>query len=410
MVKKYLEENKKTVLMLIVFVFLGVVVMVSEYRESSRTVQEGIERNEAGGAEKEETFYYKIDGQDEESVTVSVEPQMLSEKEAGNLLEKARADWEKTFLGKNTSQDRVSKDLNLPSSLEDGKVTVSYEFDNYDAIDENGKISAENIPEEGLLVQMTTEFTCQSQQTEDIRSLMLKRPVLSKEEQSRKDVEEAVSEKESSSREEAVFRLPATVDGHKVVWKARQSHGGLFILIFGVIAVFALQMREKETVRSEKKKRDSQLLLEYPQMLEQISLLLGSGMTILAAWEKIACRKRPVKNPDKQEKLYLQEMRLTYMEIREGRSERECYERFGRRIHLEPYRRFSMIINQNLSKGTENICAILETEAEEAMEMRKNNAKRLGEEASTKLLGPMMVMFLIVLVVVLVPAAANFSV
>ena len=47
---------------------------------------------------------------------------------------------------------------------------------------------------------------------------------------------------------------------------------------------------------------------------------------------------------------------------------------------------------------------ILKTEASQAFEERKARARRLGEEAGTKLLAPMFLMLAVVLVIVIVPA------
>ena len=52
---------------------------------------------------------------------------------------------------------------------------------------------------------------------------------------------------------------------------------------------------------------------------------------------------------------------------------------------------------------------ILEVEAVESFEERKELAKRIGEEAGTKLLFPMILMLLIVLVIVIVPAFLSFK-
>jgi tight adherence protein C len=51
---------------------------------------------------------------------------------------------------------------------------------------------------------------------------------------------------------------------------------------------------------------------------------------------------------------------------------------------------------------------LLSKEAELAMEQRKNLAKRLGEEAGTKLLLPMMLMLSIIMVLIIVPALIKF--
>jgi hypothetical protein len=57
-----------------------------------------------------------------------------------------------------------------------------------------------------------------------------------------------------------------------------------------------------------------------------------------------------------------------------------------------------------LRKGTKGLTGLLNIEAIQAYEERKIRAKRLGEEAGTKLLLPMFLMLTVVLVIVIMPA------
>ena len=61
-------------------------------------------------------------------------------------------------------------------------------------------------------------------------------------------------------------------------------------------------------------------------------------------------------------------------------------------------------MSQNLRKGTKGLTELLKLESIQAFEERKAQAKRLGEEAGTKLLLPMFLMLAVVLVIVIVPA------
>lgn len=70
--------------------------------------------------------------------------------------------------------------------------------------------------------------------------------------------------------------------------------------------------------------------------------------------------------------------------------------------------KFSSILVQNLKKGNRSMTDLLKQEAAEAFQERKEAAKRLGEEASAKLLGPMMILLFIVLIIILVPAFISF--
>ena len=63
-----------------------------------------------------------------------------------------------------------------------------------------------------------------------------------------------------------------------------------------------------------------------------------------------------------------------------------------------------------MKKGSGDLLRLLEIEAMESFEERKELAKRIGEKAGTKLLFPMMIMLLIVIVIVIVPAFLSFQV
>jgi hypothetical protein len=67
------------------------------------------------------------------------------------------------------------------------------------------------------------------------------------------------------------------------------------------------------------------------------------------------------------------------------------------------------LLISNLQKGNRGLCEQLEQEAETAFGERRLLAKRLGEEAGTKLLFPMMLMLGIVVVIVVFPAMYEFT-
>ena len=110
------------------------------------------------------------------------------------------------------------------------------------------------------------------------------------------------------------------------------------------------------------------------------------------------------------EKSYVyEEMLFACYEMQSGVVERKAYERFGRRLGLQPYTRLVGFLNQSLQKGNAALLKDLQKEAEEAQEERRNQARKKGEEAGTKLLIPMMLMLGIVMVLVMLPAFLSFS-
>ena len=72
-----------------------------------------------------------------------------------------------------------------------------------------------------------------------------------------------------------------------------------------------------------------------------------------------------------------------------GISEAEAYRRFGERCGQIRYKTFSVLLIQNLQKGSCCLADLLEKESMEAWDERKRKARVMGEAAATKLLLPM---------------------
>ena len=153
------------------------------------------------------------------------------------------------------------------------------------------------------------------------------------------------------------------------------------------------------------------MLLDYPGIVSRLVLYMGAGVTIRNAFRKIAYDYKKQKEEGKGIKRYVyEEMLITCYELDGGVSELSAYENFGKRCKLPQYIKFSNLLSQNLRKGSNNLLTVLRQEAVSAFDERKNLAKKLGEEAGTKLLLPMMLMLGIVMLLIIVPAYFSFSV
>ena len=87
-----------------------------------------------------------------------------------------------------------------------------------------------------------------------------------------------------------------------------------------------------------------------------------------------------------------------------------AYELLGSRCGLPLYRKLSTLLIQNVQKGAAGMLDTLRQESWKVNEERKNQIKRKGEEAGTKLLFPMMLMLGMVMILVIVPACFAFQV
>lgn len=163
------------------------------------------------------------------------------------------------------------------------------------------------------------------------------------------------------------------------------------LLLGGVIWLPDRELFEKV------KKRRLEIQLEFPDFVNKLTLLVNAGLPVVRAWERIATDTR------KETPLYM-ELKLTLQDIKAGKPEHRAYEEFAKRCRIHEITRFITVILQNLRKGNSELVPILRVFANDCWEMRKNIAKRYGEEASTKMLLPMMLMFAAVLLIVGTPA------
>jgi tight adherence protein C len=145
------------------------------------------------------------------------------------------------------------------------------------------------------------------------------------------------------------------------------------------------------------KKRRLGIQFAFPDFVNKLTLLINAGMTVTRAWERVTVES------GKETPLY-RELNLTLQDMKAGKPEHKAYEEFAKRCRIPEITRFITVVLQNLRKGNSELVPILRVFAGECWEMRKSTAKRFGEEASTRMLLPMMLMFIAILLIVVTPA------
>ena len=132
-------------------------------------------------------------------------------------------------------------------------------------------------------------------------------------------------------------------------------------------------------------------------------MYIGAGMTIRTAWERLA------KEYEGSIQSYLgKAICQTVAELHTGKPEEVAYEKFGEQIGLRPYKRLAAILAGKSSRGG-GIKEALRREVQEAWEVQKEEVKRRGNEAETKLIIPMLGMMIIVFSIVVIPAFFSLS-
>ena len=175
-----------------------------------------------------------------------------------------------------------------------------------------------------------------------------------------------------------------------------------------VVSIVVYILGDKD-LHGELEKQREYMKREYPDIVHKMALYIGAGMTIQGAFQKIAAEYEQQKAVGKIRSPAYEEMLYTCRELRAGVSENDAYIRFGKRTGLQEYIRFSTLLTQNLKKGSNSLLSRLQEEADRALAERIQMGRKLGEEASTKLLLPMVLMLLVVMVMVMLPAFGSMG-
>jgi hypothetical protein len=205
--------------------------------------------------------------------------------------------------------------------------------------------------------------------------------------------------------------LPDSISGAQITYsKPAEWSSVAVIILLGAAAAATIYLGEKKKKIDEAKKRTKELKRDYSEMIHKLALLMGAGMTVRMAWEHIVNEYRERLAGGKTKKKYVyEEMSYTLYQMGSGISEINAYGEFGTRCDTKECLKFSSLIVQNLKKGSRELVNLLELEAIDAFEERKNQAKKYGEEAGTKMLFPMVGMLVVVMGIIMFPALISFS-
>lgn len=387
---------------LVITIILTLVVFIVE-KMSADSISV-VTRNTYGEGEKTEKYELSIEGElENQTVQIEVEEQEYTYAEVQKLFQTVMDELDKIILGDNESFNRIETDLNLVTSLEGYPVQIQWDLNSYEVMNIDGEIKEDKVTEEGTLVKLRGTITYGNEKTVYVRNMMVFAKELEGLDKLIYDIQQEIKAREEETREEESFSLPEEVAGKTLEWRQKKEEHWYYVLVIGIVCSVYLVYREREKVKQKEKQRRGELIREYPGMISKFTMLLGTGTTVKNAWEKIVQDYELQREQLGKQEVY-EEMLVSYREMQGGVPEVEAYEKFGKRCGITVYVKFGAMLAQNLRKGSKGISDILRMEAIQSFENRKSTAKRLGEEAGTKLLMPMMGMLFVVLIMVMVPA------
>ncbi len=354
-------------------------------------------------------------------MAISVDSQKYGKQEAEQVFAEVMAGMETRICGQNPSLMEVSQNLELPKLLEDQGVRLRWYSSDPEILDSAGNVVCD--------VKASRDLTLFVQLKAGDYSADYEIPVRvipewkGEKEAFFAEFQEEVGRLDEEQKYDSYLQLPSEYQGRKLRYQTEEHSGYGILPLLGIVLAVVWPARKQSEQKKREKNREQELLLDYAELVSKMMILIGAGMTLRNAWERMVLdyeagliqkekteesgyRRNVRKRGGNQKKTRAayEEMRYTWHQIRNGVSEGQAYRDFGQRCRLQPYLKLSSLLEQNRRTGTKDLRKLLQIELTDAFELRKNMARRMGEEAGTKLLVPLFLMLGIVMVMIMVPA------
>lgn len=171
---------------------------------------------------------------------------------------------------------------------------------------------------------------------------------------------------------------------------------GIGLVMVGVVYYYFNTLAGKKI-----KDRSAKYLKEFPGVVSTIALLVNAGMMLREAWTDVAYSG--------DDGLYT-EMQQVSIDMDNGMSESDALYAFSLRCATPEIKKFTSFIIQGLEKGNKDLSFSLKNQSDELWEVKKQTVLQQGDLAASKLLIPIMVMFVGILIMVMGPIMTNLGI
>lgn len=168
-----------------------------------------------------------------------------------------------------------------------------------------------------------------------------------------------------------------------------------FFMLVGILcgAVFGFYFFTK--MQEDLKKRKTECVVELPEIVSTMALLINSGMVLREAWEKIAYSK---------DSTVYTLMQNACIDMQNGVSEIDAIHKFGVMSDTPEIKKFTGALIQGMEKGSKDLRDFLTKQSSEMWGLKKQIMLQKGEAAASKLLAPTALIFIGIMIVVIAAA------
>lgn len=167
--------------------------------------------------------------------------------------------------------------------------------------------------------------------------------------------------------------------------------GGIFLSV--VVATYCL-----ENMKNTLTKRTEECEAQLPEVVSTMAVLVNSGMVLREAWNMVA---------DNGTGAFYELMRKAAENMKNGYSDADAIFLFGKASNSTEIKKFTSALLQSMEKGGAELSSFLAHQSSELWSAKRQRMLQAGEKAATKLLLPIVLIFVGVIIIVMTAAFAG---
>ncbi len=406
---KEFYSQKITLLLAVFFVGTLFILILDLKSKENRYLYNGNELRRSDYHSEEQVLNLTAStNQYKEKVEILVSPMHYTKEEISEVFEAVKDEVMNELTEGEETLSNVQSNLHFINQSSKYPVQIQFESNNDEVVGNDGKVHNEELLKEEI-VTLTIKLSYHDLKQEYEVPILVVPKEYTKEQLFIRSLLKIINANEKEQRTSEYLKLPDEIENMDVTYEEiKENPAGTILVILIVTIVFLYLSKDKELIK-QIHNRKRELQMEYPEFISKFTLLIGAGMPIKAALVRLVYDYKQKLNNVASKKHVYEELLVTVHEMESGMIEEAAYEAFGKRCAEVNYIKFSGLLIQNKKRGGKKLIELLEKEVKEAFEERKNQSRRLGEEAGTKLLIPMMIMLGVVMTLVIIPAFLSYQ-
>lgn len=394
-IKKLFPIHTKEIL--IVLGLLFVLLLTQLFDEANSQEVDRINRPSYFSGDKEITLYYEKKELNikQEPVTFHIDKLQASKEEISQYMESVSKVIQDDLISQYDSYKQITGPISYPERVEECRISYSFEPSKY--INNYGWMDSE-IWDEEVVIQIN--YTIKFDGTNLVKSMEI--PISKN--GFTKEYEKAYLE---YRLQEEVSMMNETYDGEGIILpdqvtfynaKKLDSIGYLIILWLSIVISFSLITYYEIGLRKAEDYTKRKVELTY--FINSFTLLYQTGMTMQKSF-LVTVNNRLLVLDDK-EQVYMDLAKIRTL-IESGEKFHEVVKSFISYFNIREGRRFSRMLLQTLKQGDDHLVNQLEYMTRLLWEERIRIARKESERASSKLVFPMLLIFIVILIISIVP-------